>query len=297
MDVQMPEMDGFEATAAIRRARRDAAPRLPIIAMTAHAMKGDRERCLEAGMDEYLTKPLDPRRLCALVERMAGATSPHGAQRRAARMISDEVLARVGGDRRCLPRSAAFSWTMPRGISQKIREALDAQDGESLRRAAHGLKGAAANSTRPASSAAARTLEEIGRTGDFRGHDEAWLSLSYETGRLIRTLRSFVPCDPRRLPRSSSIRFGGDRRGTTPATTSFVAANWIGLMWNKDEVQGKVDQVKGKVKEKIGEMNDDEQLRNEGEAQHDAGHVEEAIGKGRRKVGEAIKDIGDKIGR
>jgi uncharacterized protein YjbJ (UPF0337 family) len=67
------------------------------------------------------------------------------------------------------------------------------------------------------------------------------------------------------------------------------------LMWNKDEVHGKVDQIKGKVKESVGEMNNDEPLRQEGEAQSDAGKVEEAFGKGRRKVGEAIKSVGDKI--
>jgi signal transduction histidine kinase/CheY-like chemotaxis protein len=71
MDVQMPEMTGFEATAAIRAKEALGRPRMPIIAMTAHAMAGDRERCLEAGMDSYITKPVNRQQLIAEVERMA----------------------------------------------------------------------------------------------------------------------------------------------------------------------------------------------------------------------------------
>jgi CheY-like chemotaxis protein len=71
MDVQMPEMDGFEATAAIREGERNSATHIPIIAMTAHAMKGDRERCLATGMDDYVSKPLRPAVLYEAVERNA----------------------------------------------------------------------------------------------------------------------------------------------------------------------------------------------------------------------------------
>jgi signal transduction histidine kinase/DNA-binding response OmpR family regulator len=71
MDVQMPEMTGFEATAAIRAKEALGVPHMPIIAMTAHAMAGDRERCLEAGMDSYITKPINRQQLIAEVERMA----------------------------------------------------------------------------------------------------------------------------------------------------------------------------------------------------------------------------------
>jgi CheY-like chemotaxis protein len=68
MDVQMPGLDGFEATAAIREKERQCGGHLPIIAMTAHAIKGDRERCLAAGMDEYLAKPLRVQELDDLLD-------------------------------------------------------------------------------------------------------------------------------------------------------------------------------------------------------------------------------------
>jgi CheY-like chemotaxis protein len=70
MDVQMPVMDGFAATAAIREREKQTRTRLPIIAMTAHAMKGDEERCLAASMDGYIPKPLQPQQLFDLIERI-----------------------------------------------------------------------------------------------------------------------------------------------------------------------------------------------------------------------------------
>ena len=187
MDVQMPEMGGFEATAAIRKAEEATGAHLPIIAMTAHAMKGDRERCLAAGMDEYLTKPLDSRGLCTLVEHIAAGhqsvdMDPPPAE------ISDQVLARVGGDRQLLAEiSRLFVDDAPRHL-ERIREALEQRDGESLRRAAHGLKGAAANFEAEGVVTAARTLEEIGRTAAFDGHEAAWRALTLETKRLVTTL-------------------------------------------------------------------------------------------------------------
>ena len=85
MDVQMPEMDGLEATAIIRKQellrRRDNLPesRIPIVAMTAHAMVGDRERCLAAGMDDYVSKPVNSRDLFAAIDRVMNGAKAMGA--------------------------------------------------------------------------------------------------------------------------------------------------------------------------------------------------------------------------
>jgi two-component system sensor histidine kinase/response regulator len=100
-----------------------------------------------------------------------------------------EVLARVGGDRALLAEiSRLFVEDAPRHL-QQIREALDASDGESLRRAAHGLKGAAANFDAEGVVNAARALEEIGRTGEPDPQDAAWNSLTSEMEQLVTMLR------------------------------------------------------------------------------------------------------------
>jgi two-component system sensor histidine kinase/response regulator len=190
MDVQMPEMGGLEAASAIRERERGESdvPRVPIVAMTAHAMRGDRERCLAAGMDEYLTKPLDSRLLCTTVEALA-AGQPSRPSPAPLPAVSDQVLARVGGDRELLAEiSRLFIDDAPRHL-EKIHQAIHARDGESLRRAAHVLKGAAANFDAAGLVDAARALEEIGRAANFDEHEAAWRALTFETERLIAELR------------------------------------------------------------------------------------------------------------
>jgi signal transduction histidine kinase/DNA-binding response OmpR family regulator len=188
IDVQMPEMGGFEATAAIRKKEETTGARIPIVAMTAHAMKGDRERCLEAGMDDYLTKPLDSRRLCAVVESLASAMASSAEPDDS--LLTSQVLARVGGDRELLAEiSRLFVDDAPQHL-QRIRAALDARDSEALRRAAHSLKGAAANFDAEGVVSVARTFELMGRDGKFDGDEGLWKELSIETERLISVLRA-----------------------------------------------------------------------------------------------------------
>src|SRR5262249_30896205 len=149
MDCQMPEMDGFEATIAIR-AREGAARHTPIIAVTAYAMPGDRERCLDSGMDDYLAKPLQIEALAATLERWlrAGAPTRLGAARAASgdpgeppvldRTVLGGLL-RLGGD---LVADAIedFRAQVP-GRLAELRQAAAHDDPDSLRKAAHALKG------------------------------------------------------------------------------------------------------------------------------------------------------------
>jgi two-component system, sensor histidine kinase and response regulator len=182
----MPEMGGFEATAAIRKKEEATGTHVPIIAMTAHAMKGDRERCLAGGMDEYLTKPLDSRRLCDLVESLVSAARPPLEENR----LTQQVLDRVGGDHELLAEiSRLFVDDAPRHLG-RIRAALEARDGDALRRAAHALKGAAANFDADGVVNAARALEEMGHDGTFDDHERAWRELTTETERLVSVLRA-----------------------------------------------------------------------------------------------------------
>jgi len=193
MDVQMPEMGGFDTTFAIRERERSSGGHLPIIAMTAHAMKGDRERCLEGGMDEYISKPLEPKLLCALVERMAGLTPEAGTEPAAAMPDGFEaLLTRLGGDAQLLADiSRLFIDDAPRHLSE-IRGALDQADAGALRSAAHGLKGAAANFEASEVVDAARRLEEMGRASDLAHAEEVWSSLRTAMGEMLIRLQTFV---------------------------------------------------------------------------------------------------------
>ncbi|MDG3005465.1 hybrid sensor histidine kinase/response regulator [Paludisphaera mucosa] len=174
MDVQMPEMDGFEAVAAIRddeRAR--GLPRLPVVALTAHAMKGDRERCLAAGFDGYASKPIRSEALFAAIEQVLG--SPAGADARPAEPPPPGVfdrraaLATAGGDEGLLREILGlFLDDCPRLLAE-LRAAAEAGDVGGFVRAAHTLKGTSGHFAAAEVFEAATRLEAAGRSGSCSG--------------------------------------------------------------------------------------------------------------------------------
>ena len=174
MDVSMPEMDGFEATAAIRARERATGRRLPVIAMTAHAMKGDRERCLDAGMDGYISKPIRPDELWREMEALLDFVAPAGPAQ-ASPPLSNRAtaLARVGGDERVLAQVVGLFQARGPELLKAIRESIDRGDSAGLQRAAHALKGSVGYLGADRVVDTAARLERMGETGDLTGAEGA----------------------------------------------------------------------------------------------------------------------------
>jgi PAS domain S-box-containing protein len=168
MDLQMPEMNGLEAAQAVRSRERIRGGHVPIIALTAHAMQGDRERCLAAGMDSYLTKPIDVDALILAVEGIGDVSAPSAHPAPAATIFDEQTaLTHTGGDRELLREVISlFRADAPTAL-RRIDRAIQKRDGEGLREAAHALKGtiATVGSTRGRNLAA--ELEQMGRSERF----------------------------------------------------------------------------------------------------------------------------------
>jgi signal transduction histidine kinase/DNA-binding response OmpR family regulator len=196
MDVQMPEMDGFEATAHIRAQEKQSGRHLPIIALTAHAMKGDREQCLAAGMDGYVSKPIQEKELLEALhlvqEPDAAPPQPPPLPASPALQIDKvALLAKVGGEEALLRELIdLFLKECPNELAE-LREAVAARDPLRVRKAAHRLKGGAVNFSDPAAEAAWK-LESMGRSGDLTGVEQALASLERIMADLQRGLAQFL---------------------------------------------------------------------------------------------------------
>jgi two-component system sensor histidine kinase/response regulator len=188
MDVQMPYMGGFEATAAIREKERSTGTHVPIIAMTAHSMAGDRDRCLAAGMDGYISKPIKPADLFDILGNIVNqrqTKAPVNGARpekvsREGRLETAFLLASVGGNVELLKKLVALFLRRFPNLLTEIRKAAHQGDAAALSRALHTLKGGAGTFLTPSALRLATDLEVKANAGILTGSEPTLEKLEIE---------------------------------------------------------------------------------------------------------------------
>ncbi len=194
MDCHMPEMDGFEATAAIR-ARQHGGRRVPIVALTANAMAGDRERCLSAGMDDYVSKPVNAAELERVIESWC-RPRPVAAEAPAEPFDFRSAMERVGGSREFLAKLAqSFCRNLP-ATRAKLRTAIDEHNADGIDIAAHTLRGTLGMFSAEAATLAARELESAARAQDWAAIRKAHADLEASLTWLEEALQKLIAGGP-----------------------------------------------------------------------------------------------------
>jgi two-component system sensor histidine kinase/response regulator len=208
MDVQMPEMDGLAATAAIRQHEAASGTFVPIIAVTAHAMKGDRERCLAAGMNGYVAKPVRPAVLLAAIDLAVNSglplttpaaqapTDPEGPS--AVGLVLDEVelTAVLSGDADLLQELTGLYLQDSRRHLAEMKCAIESANLESLEQAAHTLQGSAASLRGKRTADVAKRVEQLAREGNLIQARDAFAVLSKEATIFGQALSDFAAKQP-----------------------------------------------------------------------------------------------------
>jgi PAS domain S-box-containing protein len=198
MDVQMPLMDGYQATAAIRAMTTPAKSQLPIIAMTAHAMKEDEQRCLQAGMDGYLNKPINAVKLLEIIEDSAKKqrgifSTDLKPKPRSSAAVSDAIFNQEVAFARCFDREMFnqmrdFFFDQSAEVLKKIQDALSRGAAEEIARAAHALRGTVVYLGSDPCMEAIERVENLGRSGNLDSMAEAIQPLSNQIDRLKQAL-------------------------------------------------------------------------------------------------------------
>jgi CheY-like chemotaxis protein len=197
MDLQMPELDGFETTAAIRERERESGKHIPIVALTAHAMKGDRERCLARGMDGYVSKPIQMSDLVATMESLV----PRGAEIMSAEKSRptsgvifdrDAALENADGNADLLAEGIRIYVASFPDFMQSMKAALESSDFTGLSRAAHRLKGGLLMLGAVRAAAAATRLEELAGEQNLAECQKYAATLTHEIERLTPKLGEYL---------------------------------------------------------------------------------------------------------
>ena len=191
MDCQMPEMDGFEATRRIRE-QEGHRKHTPIVALTANALQGDRERCLDAGMDDYLAKPVSESDLAHVLEKWlpGGQTAPTVSEAVEPKTIA--YLRQLGGADENFVRDLIALYVEDGGQRiAAIRNAIAANDATEMASAAHGLKSSAGNMGAMKVHAIAEVLEQLGRKGSIDGAAVEAAKLEAEHARAVECLHQY----------------------------------------------------------------------------------------------------------
>ena len=213
MDVQMPELGGLETTREIRRREAQTGRRTPIVALTASAMRGDRERCLEAGMDAYVPKPLDEEVLLDLIHGLGKRSEPDPGREdpvpdsptevdpACSELVRDEsetpvfdgerTLAHCGGDSQFACEIVDLFFDTVTELGADLHTAVDTGDGGAVHRVAHRLKGAATNVNGQRVVEMTQQLTEMGKRGELEAAAALLPRLDYELTQLARALVAF----------------------------------------------------------------------------------------------------------
>ena len=203
MDCQMPEMDGYDATRSIRSADSSVRnPNIPIIAMTANAMKGDREKCLRAGMDDYVSKPINPQALSEAIERnLIISHADEDTIRSQPSSLTDEQLLfdnpydrataieLAGGDEFLFRELVTIFIIECPAMLHRVQTEITRGDPKAISAAAHAMKGSLGILAADAAAQAACDIETLARSGDLAGVQEASAVLAVEIRRLVEALK------------------------------------------------------------------------------------------------------------